>query len=345
MMKTALKIWLFFALLMSGGTVVAQPIIDTACRFTKSQVYRVTPQPGFKYFWSVECGKIVSSRTADSVVIDWCGTPGDYTITCLQVNEFGCAGDTVKARVLIDPDVKIGITGTSDICRGDYVTLFASGADRYKWSTGDTTPSITIRPDNSTRYHVTGWSRCMMDTASFHVRVYGKPVANFYYLPDTPFIHQPVRFVWKGNDADSVYWYFIDSGSNIVTDPPDYTFKRPGKQSVTIVVTNKGGCADTAKYSIFVEDDARIYVPNVFTPDGNRRNEIFVPVTYGIEKLHLEVFNRWGEKLFETDELGKGWDGIFKDELVQEGAYVWMIKAKGKNLRSYYLSGTVTVLY
>jgi len=72
-----------------------------------------------------------------------------------------------------------------------------------------------------------------------------------------------------------------------------------------------------------------VYIPNAFTPDGNGRNDIFMPYGYGIneDKYKMEIFDRWGELIFSSSEFRKGWDGTVKgtSQIAQDGVYIYKI--------------------
>ena len=92
---------------------------------------------------------------------------------------------------------------------------------------------------------------------------------------------------------------------------------------------------NTINKVITVWDRLLFYMPNTFTPDGNEFNESFKPVFgsgYSPKDYNLLVFNRWGEILFESNDLNIGWDGTYKGLYVPEGTYSWkMMLRKSKN--------------
>src|SRR6185503_6434167 len=102
-----------------------------------------------------------------------------------------------------------------------------------------------------------------------------------------------------------------------------YFFKDAGSFAVALVSTNKWGCQDTVVKSLKIEEDFTIYVPNVFSPNGDELNDIFLPIGRGISHYKLSVFNRWGEKIFETTDIHTGWNGTVNGETCQVGSYVW----------------------
>ena len=88
-----------------------------------------------------------------------------------------------------------------------------------------------------------------------------------------------------------------------------------------------------------------VYIPNAFTPDGDGLNDVFIPVGKGITDFTLQIFNRWGELIFESNDSKKGWDGTFKNEAVPTGAYVYKMTAKGNGSRHLEKNGSVTVVF
>lgn len=71
--------------------------------------------------------------------------------------------------------------------------------------------------------------------------------------------------------------------------------------------------------------DGALYVPNAFTPGPDLKNDVFYAVGEGISEFHLKIFSRWGELIFESDDISEGWDGTYKGRLVQQDLYCWII--------------------
>ena len=85
---------------------------------------------------------------------------------------------------------------------------------------------------------------------------------------------------------------------------------------------------DTTFQTVWVKPDFLFFVPNSFTPNKDGINDVFLPQIYGIMEYELEIYNRWGELLFHSNQLDMGWDGSFKDTACPSGVYLWKIKAK-----------------
>jgi gliding motility-associated-like protein len=93
-----------------------------------------------------------------------------------------------------------------------------------------------------------------------------------------------------------------------------------------------------------VTPGAILYIPNAFTPNGDGINETFVPKGDGIQTFKMLIYNRWGELLYETDDLQKGWDGTFKGVLSQQDVYIYKVSARGLAYGLVEQEGTVTLI-
>jgi len=140
-------------------------------------------------------------------------------------------------------------------------------------------------------------------------------------------------------------------GSGTVQTNPSHIFPDTiaSTYEVTLVANNIYDCPDTLVKTITVYEDLLLFIPNTFTPDDNKFNQIFKPViTAGFltENYNFIVFNRWGEIVFETKDIKEGWDGTtVKGELSQEGTYTWQIFiTESRYAKRKVLTGHVNIL-
>jgi gliding motility-associated-like protein len=331
-------------LVLKAIHVQAQAVSDTVCASLKAQVYRVHPTEGSRYFWKIDCGTIISQQGLDSIMVDWCNQPGIYTIRVVEVNDHGCIGDTVAARVMVNDQLRVIIAGAHDICEGESIQLHAQGAWNFIWSNGYKGATLNISPKKTTTYSVIGYGgKCKNDTAAFTVNVHKRPKAQFTYKPQEPNIDESVFFNFTGS-ADTWEWHFGDKDTLGGSIPdPQHTFNEPGDKTVTLIARNYSGCTDMISYRLHVKAEMHIFVPNAFTPNDDRVNDVFKAVTFGVQSLHVEIYNRWGEIIYTSDDLDGSWDGTFHGQPVQDGVYLYMIKAQGVSKEWQYLKGNVTL--
>ena len=152
--------------------------------------------------------------------------------------------------------------------------------------------------------------------------------------------------------ASSYYWE-IDVNGTIVSfnsENIDYTFPnfQAGEYPVCLTAESDYGCDSTVCGLVKVNDQFFIYTPTGFTPaEKDMVNDEFKPVIYGVEvgSYQMQIFNRSGELIFESNDLNYGWNGDFDGVLCPMGVYVWKIKVKDEfSTNSYSYFGNVTLV-
>ena len=162
-----------------------------------------------------------------------------------------------------------------------------------------------------------------------YINVFQKPDADFSasnYLFENS--NPEVNFYNNSANAINYFWDFGGLGSSTLVNP-GHSFNEPGKYLVTLIAMN-GFCSDTA-YKIIERLPAyTFYAPNTFTPNNDKRNDFFFPLGEGwdVKTYSLMVFDRWGEKIYETDQVDGWWAGTFKGAEVKEDTYIWKVNLK-----------------
>lgn len=224
--------------------------------------------------------------------------------------------------------------------------LDAPGAVSWRWtfSDGDTLLGKDVRKvfENTGLYEITLTVNEGLPCESSVVRtveVLNRPVAEFETTQEpcgpeitvTNTSRNAVKYLWSMGEGR-----FDDE------EHPVFSFAQDGQYRLALVATDLDGCTDTAITTLDYDrlGIQYIYIPNVFTPNGDGRNDEFVilgPYSSCID--HVMIFNRWGNKIYKTPTPSDAWDGTFDGKPVPEGAYVYVVQADGRKR-----VGTVTVL-
>jgi gliding motility-associated-like protein len=181
------------------------------------------------------------------------------------------------------------------------------------------------------------------------INIYALPVADFTSDPNPTSMFEPeVQFAdQSGSTIANWYWDFAGLDTSNYPNPM-YAFPNDtlGNYPVTLTVTDIHGCQDEVTKNVIIKGEFGIYIPNAFTPDFDFKNDMFGPTGFGIspENYKFMIFDRWGEKLFDTDILFKPWDGFYKGTRVQEGVYVWKLFFKDINGKKHERIGHVTII-
>jgi gliding motility-associated-like protein len=171
------------------------------------------------------------------------------------------------------------------------------------------------------------------DTLSTPITIRSYPEVDFTWEPQPiDVLNREVHFQNLTAGATTFEWDFYSAGESNMANPrwtfPDIETITP--YTVCLMAGNQYGCMDTLCQDIFVENVLQVFVPNTFTPDGDGLNDVFLPVVNGEldGSYRFWVFNRWGETVFYTEEVGKAWTGGFLDGdyYIQDGYYLWKIE-------------------
>lgn len=184
-------------------------------------------------------------------------------------------------------------------------------------------PSITITSE---------FGCTASDTLSTPITIRPYPEVDFTWDPQpVDILNREVQFQNLTAGADTIYWNFYNAGESALPNPtwtfPDIESTEP--YLVCLTAGNEYGCLDTLCQDVFVENVLQVFVPNTFTPDGDGLNDVFMPVVNGeLEgSYRFWVFNRWGDVVFYTEEVGKAWTGGYDGGTyyIQDGYYLWKI--------------------
>lgn len=338
---------------------------------TATQTY---PNTNFVFFnlttgqnwdWNWDFGDGQSSQIRDVNNHSY-STWGSYDIW-LTVSGDYCA-DSIKRTVTIispEPTADFDFSPKSG-CVPLKVTItnHSLSAENYYWDFGDGFDSEAFEPvhvyyDPGVYYiHLTATGENGVDEKSLGpIHVYDTPEAHIEVSPTTVYIpDQPIKCFNLSLEEDSVIWYFGD-GETSVEDNPIHFYKEEGSYQVMLVALTKEMCNDTA-YSdqkVDAKSLGDIDFPNAFKPvssgsSGGRyptpdyENRVFHPVFRGVIEYELNIFNRWGELIFVSNDINIGWDGYYRGELCKQDVYVWKVDGKYINGQQFTKAGDLTLL-
>ncbi len=180
----------------------------------------------------------------------------------------------------------------------------------------------------------------------FIIEVFPEAVANFAIRPTVVYLPgEEIRAVNRSEGGDSYWWDFGDGNSSTEFEPT-HRYQQAGTYDVTLIVTSQYGCSDTLtiEKAVFADDGGKYLIPNTFTPNGDGKNDTFLPELFGVTSFRMEVYNRWGELLFLTEDQNTGWDGFYKGQLSSQDVYVYKVKLKFLSGNSIVRTGDITLL-
>jgi gliding motility-associated-like protein len=200
---------------------------------------------------------------------------------------------------------------------------------------------------------VTTINGCVYDSTYFdYIAIGDFPRANFSWSPTQIPLYNPVANLIDMSSTDVVEWFWtIESGEpgNSTIQNPTVSFPQGevAQYLVTLFVTNDFGCIDEFSNYVPVISDVLIFAPNTFTPDNDDYNEVWRVYMQGIDiyEFNLLIFNRWGQIVWESNNIDVPWDGTYNGQIVPDGTYVWKIRTKNPyNDNVYEFQGHLNVI-
>lgn len=152
------------------------------------------------------------------------------------------------------------------------------------------------------------------------------PVVNFEAEPENIYVSDGwCYFTDLTPGSVSWDWVFGDGFSSFDNNPA-HKYLTIGTYSVKLTATDNRGCTDSARHTVVVKDLSRIFVPNAFIPDEDGVNDVFTAYGINITRFEMTIYNRWGQLVYKTNDINKGWDGTYNGSPSPIGTYSWIIK-------------------
>ena len=285
---------------------------------------------------------------------------GIQSIQMISIDQQNCA-DTINQTVLVHPQSEMSFI-TDSVCFRES-NSFISGAtvesgviEEWRWLLGDGSQGIGEqvthtynRTGTFTVHLITRTDFDCLDTLVLNniAMVRALPISNFTYQKVLDSMHVTGYNFYNNSESDGMlsYWWNFNQVSNSSIENPFIRFQDTGLITVTLTVTDEFGCEGSVVKSFINYPVTQMYTPNAFSPNDDEVNDVFKVegVVYS-RKFKLEIFNRWGELLFETSDLKKGWDGKYQDKPVSEGVYLARVFYQGMSGEIYSIKTTVTLL-
>lgn len=325
-------------------TINVSPITTTLTCITTTINLNATTSSATAPTWSTPGGPQTNPVVANSV--------GDYVVT---VND-AVSGCTASQTITITSDNTPPAISAGPItpipCGAATTTLNGSATPSvgttYTWSgpsgtsivSGGNTANPTVNEMGVYSLTVTGSNGCV-STATTSV-IQGSVDAQFTANPTTGTSPLAVGFTNQSVGAVTYNWSFGDGNTSTSANPSN-TYTNTGVYTVTLIASS-GLCSDTAYTTITVEEGLTLEIPNVFTPNNDNVNDVFKIKSTGVKEISLQIFNRWGTKLYEFTGANAAWDGkVGGGADASSGTYFYFVKATGYDGKEIDQHGTVNL--
>lgn len=299
--------------------------------------------------------------------VNICDKPGASTYTLCTKDQFNAPIKTteiVSATVVENKNVKISWLNTKEDDFDAYLIYRApkttsNDINNYKFYQGFTNPQDTFFIDDDVKVNLESYCyRVQVTDKCGHISLHSNKGCNIVLKGiSEPYLH---KLSWDNyNDwkvgvdnyelvrrddrqAFSQIYQGAPSVLNFADDKFDYDW---GGYWYKVIATESGGNNATSESNeVYLIQKPLLHVPTSFTPNDDNRNEVWGTVDVFVKDYHMQVFNRWGQKVFESFDKNEQWNGSFAGTGPADNVFVWMVRYTGWDKSIHIQKGTVTIL-
>jgi gliding motility-associated-like protein len=350
-----------------GDTIVCEPNITNVSYSVQNPIATST------YQWFIDGGRINQGQGTPSIIVDWNGIL-TRKIGYVEINGFGCNGDTAWQSVYFDNltleinsistqpsnpgifELSWKVTSPLNLFKGQYQIYYrplGSGVWNIYGGIPYTQTSTTLDrllTDQIYDFKVEALNNCN--------RLSSTPPHRNVVVKGTPNGNTDLTLTWNTyqgwKDGVSAYELLKNKNEILLPDQSTY-FGLDTTQRLEFLLdeyrvcyrvlsheNNGGNQSYSNRYCSDLEPI--IHLPNAFTPDLNGLNDSFKAVGFAIKDFQMEIYNRWGERIYESNNLNEGWDGTFKGKEAIEGIYIYLVRYSSGKGKTYLLKGNLSLI-
>jgi gliding motility-associated-like protein len=346
--------WIVTLLKAPTGQILGDSVI---CSNVNPNHYSIPAQPNYSYFWTAQLGGFSSTNISDQVDVNW-QTPGFNNLRVrVYDNITGCDSNFNKVvyvdsivKPVIDMQPKNGcVPFTTQMLASNLTNLGYT----YVWLSGDGKKYTSANPTHTylnagvypVQLKVTNANGCT-DSSQTTVIANIQPKASLTYSSPTVkiYVEDTVTFYNHSTNANAYLWK-LNNHTQDSTFSWMHLFELPGNYKIMLVaVDTLTGCIDSNYLRLDVRVHENVYVPNIFTPNNDGKNDFFSVGFENLASFEVIIANRWGQIIYTSTDPNFSWDGTFGGKPCQDDAYVYLITATGVQGKTFSLTGNVTLL-
>jgi len=339
--------------------IIKDPIVDepkltitadgnTSICAGRNVVLTASESPSYQWY---KYGVAIAGANAKTYTAS---TEGVFTVSRFNTN--GCVpiqSDGIIVKVVANPIAPLITADKMLFCFGDSVVLNATSSERVQWyKDGSVIPSLNNRyiakqGGTYAAISINGNGCRSSFSESIVLSMVDLPVTPVLTIQGTAkFCKDETRVLKVSVPVGlTINWY---KNGNIIANYTKDTLRVNEAAEYTVKFMNSNGCLSLVSNKIITEigcDATNIYVPDVFSPNGDGINDVVKAICVGIQKFKFfKIYNRWGNILFETTDESKGWDGRFRGQIQPADSYIWLVEGTDTNGKEIRKTGTLNLI-
>lgn len=313
-----------------------------------------SPSGYINYNWDFGDGESSTVENPGSHTFPTCG---DYEIRAYAENVFHCSDTLVKnAKILAHSPTAQFSVDTTEHCV-PYSFSFENQSfydETFEWVLDDGT--IITDNDFSHFYDEDGIYNIQLNVYGFcntkdslikTIKVHESPIVDFEVLPDTVMLPgQPIHCFNKSSEDSEIYFWEFGDGQTSNLENPEHQYTAEGSYLIKLKVISENKCVDSLSRTseVIVLPAGEVNLPTAFTPNGDGKNDMFMPISKSVKTFKMDIFNRWGELVFHTEDINNGWTGVYNGKISMQDVYVWKAEGTYLNGEPFDIGGSITLL-
>jgi gliding motility-associated-like protein len=323
-------------------TITATATPDSICVGENADISATSSGAATTYVWDNGLGNGQTHSVSPAVTTT-------YSVTG---TDLGCTGTTdVLLNVVDIPTFSLG--STDDHCGQNIGSVFVQSnlGNTFLWNTIPSSTLDSVMNLGAGTYSVKVSNSLCSDSSTVVVNDIAGPIASFTVNPQVALLGQTVNCTDMSIGATTWNWTFGPSLGTSIIQNPFFSFYNEGTYTIYLTVTDDYACMDSTSRKVTVSAPYTFYVPNAFTPDNDGINDYFIPkgIYVDEDRYSMIIFNRWGEPVFETQDVNQGWDGrvnttTIESTEVSSDTYIYVIKLYDVNGEYHEYMGQVNLI-
>ncbi len=264
----------------------------------------------------------------------------------------GCSDPSLDSILIsVLPPIQVEVSVNDTLCFGEpssaLAEVLSTGNYSLTWASNSGNTAL-VDAGASVGLEVIDLDEgCSFDSLVY-VPSYSPISAAFSLNPNldcVPFEAQPIEIIDLSQNALIGIWDLGDLGIlEYGESNPSLSFDTPGEYPISLYVENEGACPDSASLSICIEDPARLFIPDIFSPNDDGLNDVLYVRAQGLASLDFMMYDAWGSMVFSSTNADHGWDGRLRGGKAPEGVYVYFLQARLNDGTLIEQHGNVTLV-
>lgn len=295
---------------------------------------------GYRYLWST--GHVGAS--VDVVITNTQSLSVEVTDQC------GSSANESFMVTLNYPEFSAQVGSDTIVCKGDEIEMFGVTTGgippyRYYWSGVEQNPYLYVAEENKSLLFSAYDSCGIVPAEAIRTVNVQQPIADFEINASIPEPNEEIIYLNNSKYAVSFDWD-LGNGENSTVKNASTTYSDIKNYNITLAVKDELGCQDLITKTLVLRHPFYFYLPNSFTPNADGKNDEYLCKQIGATDFTMQIFNKWGELLFSSNDYNKGWDGTFNGKKLPMEVYIvqCVVKSIYREDKEYKFAQTVTLV-